>query len=233
MTPMAAIKKTLAPMHPEGARFVAAAVILTALLFWLWAPLGWIGVILTLFCAYFFRNPARVVPTKPGLIVSPADGLIENIASVPPPADLEMAPGPVTRISVFLSVLDVHINRVPADGRVVKTVYRPGRFLNAATDKASEENERMAVRIDTDDGKSLAVVQIAGLVARRIICDLEEGQTVQAGERFGLIRFGSRVDVYLPEGTVPLAAVGQRAIGGETVLADLAATEPAREGEVR
>lgn len=233
MTPMTAIKKSLAPLHPEGVRFIVAAALLTLVLFWLWAPLGWLGLILTLFCAYFFRNPDRVTPTRDGLVVSPADGLIESIDSAVPPAELEMAPVPVTRISIFLSVLDVHINRVPVDGRVAKLAYRPGRFVNAATDKASEENERMAARIDTNEGKNLAVVQIAGLVARRIVCDLEDEQGVRAGERYGLIRFGSRVDLYLPESVAPLAAKGQYALGGETVLADLTAGEPAREGEVR
>lgn len=233
MTIVDSIKKVLAPLHPEGARFVVIAAIIAAILFWVWAPLGWIGVVLTLFCAYFFRNPDRVVPTQAGLIVSPADGLVESIVEVSPPKELEMGDAPCTRISIFLSVLDVHVNRVPADGRVTKAVYTPGKFLNAALDKASEDNERMSIKLALPNGESLAFVQIAGLVARRIVCDLSEGQVVLAGERFGIIRFGSRADVYLPDGVAPLVAVGQRAIGGETILADTDYRGPAREGETR
>jgi phosphatidylserine decarboxylase len=233
MTPLDSFRKTLAPMHPEGARFVVGAAIVTALLFWLSEPLGWLGVVITLFIAYFFRNPERVVPQRPGLIVSPADGLVESIGPAVPPAELEMGPAERLRVSIFLSVLDVHINRVPADGTVLKAVYRPGKFFNAALDKASEENERMAVKLDMGGGTVIAFVQIAGLIARRILCDLTEGQTVLAGERFGLIRFGSRLDVYLPDGVSPAVAIGQRAIGGETILADIRSNAGPLEGEVR
>jgi len=233
MTPVESFKKTLAPLHPEGARFVVLALIIALLLFWLWEPLGWIGLLATLFVAYFFRNPERVAPVRPGLVLSPADGLVETIQPAVPPAELEMGDAPLTRISIFLSVLDVHINRVPADGRIAKAVYRPGKFFNAALDKASEDNERMSLRMETESGHTIAFVQIAGLIARRILCELKEGQVVQAGERFGLIRFGSRLDVYLPDGVNAQVAVGQKAIGGETVLADMVSPLPAVEGEVR
>ena len=233
MTPIDSFKKTLAPVHPEGGRFVMIGIIVTIILFWTYAPLTWIGIIATLFVAYFFRNPDRVSPTRAGLILSPGDGLVESIGPAVPPKELEMGEGMLTRISIFLSVLDVHINRVPADGRVVKAVYRPGKFFNAALDKASDDNERMSVRLEMDGGKSIAFVQIAGLIARRIVCDLKEGQLVQAGERFGLIRFGSRLDVYLPEDVAPAVALGQRAIGGETILADIGSKLPAMEGDVR
>jgi len=233
MTPLDSFKKTLAPLHPEGARFVVLAFIIALVLFWLWEPLGWLGLLLTAFVAYFFRNPERVAPLRPGMVLSPADGLVESIEPAVPPAELEMGEAALTRVSIFLSVLDVHINRVPADGRITKAVYRPGKFFNAALDKASDDNERMSLRMDTETGHTIAFVQIAGLIARRILCELKEGQAVQAGERFGLIRFGSRLDVYLPDGVNPQVAVGQRAIGGETVLADLTSRAPAVEGETR
>lgn len=220
-------------LNPDGWPFVGGAAIATMLLGWLWAPLGWLGLIVTLWIAFFFRDPDRVTPTRPGLIVSPADGRIQMIASAMPPDELGMGAEPRTRISIFLNVLDVHVNRVPADGTVTAVDYRPGLFLNAALDKASEDNERMAVRLTMPDGRDLAFVQIAGLIARRIKCTLRQGQAVRAGERYGLIRFGSRVDVYLPTGAAPLVVVGQRAVGGETVLADLACGEVARQGEVR
>ena len=165
--------------------------------------------------------------------MSPADGVVQMVERAAPPPELEMGSEPRLRISVFLNVFDVHVNRVPIGGTVGKSVYRPGKFVNAALDKASEDNERQAVRIDLGDGRSVAVVQIAGLVARRIVCDLSEGQTVVTGARFGLIRFGSRTDVYLDDGMVPLVAVGMRMTGGETVIADASATEPPRRGAVR
>jgi phosphatidylserine decarboxylase len=220
-------------LAPEGWPFVAGAAIATMLLGWLWVPLGWVGLVVTLWIAFFFRDPDRVTPIRPGLIVSPADGLVQMIASAMPPDELGMGPDPRTRISIFLNVFDVHINRVPAEGTVSAVDYRPGLFLNAALDKASEDNERMAVRLAMPEGRDVAFVQIAGLIARRIKCTLRQGQAVRAGERYGLIRFGSRVDVYLPPGAAPLVTVGQRAIGGETVLADLASGEIARHGEVR
>ncbi|HYM31793.1 MAG TPA: phosphatidylserine decarboxylase [Candidatus Cybelea sp.] len=223
----------LVPIHREGWRFIAIFALATLVLYWLATPLGWLGLLATLWCVYFFRDPPRVVPLRAGLILSPGDGVVRMIDKAVPPAELDMGPDPRLRISIFLNVFDVHVNRIPADGRIAALAYRPGKFLNASLDKASEENERQAIRIDLGYGREIAVVQIAGLVARRIVCDLEDGQVVRAGERFGIIRFGSRCDVYLDDGMVPLVIPGQRAIGGETVLADAESTEAARTGEVR
>lgn len=221
------------PIHRAGWPFIVLFAVVAVILGLLWGPLGWIGLILTLWCAWFFRNPERVTPTRPDLVVSPADGVVCLVGPAVPPAELGMGEAPVPRVCVFMSVFDVHVNRSPTDGRVVRTSYHPGRFLSASLDKASEENERMSVRLSLADGREMAFVQIAGLVARRIKCDLQEGHEIRAGERFGLIRFGSRVDVYLPEGVNPLVAVGQRMIAGETVLADLTGAEAQRMGEVR
>lgn len=196
-------------------------------------PLGWIGGILTAWCTYFFRDPDRVTPSRPGLVVSPADGVVQAIVPAAPPPELEMGDAPRTRVSVFMDVFDVHVNRIPCDGAIRTIRYHAGRFFNAAFDKASIHNERCGYRITLPDSRDLVVVQIAGLIARRIKCDVAEGQAVLAGERFGLIRFGSRLDVYLPDGVSPLVVVGQRAISGETVIADLAATEPPRSGTRR
>ena len=231
MTPT--FQAVLAPINPAGWPFIAIAGAITILLSWLWPPLGWVGAAATGWVVYFFRDPHRVTPLRPGLVISPADGIVQPIVKAPPPAELGMGTEPLTRVSIFLNVFDVHVNRVPADGEVVTTNYRPGKFLNAALDKASEDNERMSVRLRLLDAREIAFVQIAGLVARRIICDLKPGQKVDAGARFGLIRFGSRCDVYLPDGVAPLVIAGQRAIAGETVLADLNSGEPARFGEVR
>jgi phosphatidylserine decarboxylase len=224
---------TVPPLHREGWRFVGLFAVGAALLFWLWEPLGWLGVILTAWCAYFFRDPARVTPNRPGLVISPADGVVQMIQPAIPPAELGMDQRPLTRISIFMNVFDVHVNRAPVDGEVVALAYRPGKFVNAALDKASEHNERQSIHLRARDGLDICVVQIAGLVARRIKCELSAGRNVRAGERFGLIRFGSRVDVYLPDGIAPLACVGQRAVAGETVLADLKSDESARLGETR
>ncbi|MBI2585383.1 MAG: phosphatidylserine decarboxylase [Rhodospirillales bacterium] len=196
-------------------------------------PLGYVGAVLTAWCAYFFRDPDRVTPTRDGLIVSAADGAVQLIDRASPPEELGMGNGARWRVAVFMNVFDVHVNRIPADGTVAALRYRPGRFVNASLDKLSEGNERQSLRLTMADGRDLAVVQIAGLIARRIVCDVVEGQAVEAGERFGMIRFGSRVDVYLPAEVEPLVAVGQRAIAGETVLADVRAQEPARAAEVR
>ena len=231
MTPT--LQTVLVPINPAGWPFIAIAAAVTILLSWLWPPLGWLGAAFTAWTAYFFRDPNRVVPMRPSLVVSPADGVVQPILKAPPPAELGMGSEPLTRISIFLNVFDVHVNRVPADGEVVATHYRPGAFVNAALDKASEDNERMSVRLRLPDARELAFVQIAGLVARRIVCDLKNGQQVIKGARFGLIRFGSRCDVYLPDGVAPLVVAGQRAVAGETVLADLNSGEPARAGEVR
>jgi phosphatidylserine decarboxylase len=227
------LEHVLHPLHPDGWKFVAIAAVATLVLFALWQPLGWLGVIVTLWVAYFFRDPKRVTPTREGLVVAPADGLVLSIAEGLPPKELEMGDAPMTKISTFLSIFDVHVNRIPADGVIVDTRYRRGTFVNASLDKASEDNERMAIRMRTVEGGEIAVVQIAGLVARRIVCALQANQAVAVGQRFGLIRFGSRVDLYLPREWPVLAIEGQYVLGGETVLADSQATEPRRVGAVR
>jgi len=221
----------LKPMHPEGWRFVGIFAAITLVLFFLWHVLGWIGVGLTIWCYYFFRDPKRSVPLGDGLILSPADGVVSLIEPAVPPAELGMGPLPLTRVSVFMSVFNCHVNRMPIGGRVEAIAYRPGKFVSASLDKASADNERNSVAITMADGRRLAVVQIAGLVARRIMCFVEVGQALQAGDRFGLIRFGSRLDVYLPEGVAPLVALGQTMIAGESIIADLSyggAARPAR-----
>jgi phosphatidylserine decarboxylase len=223
------LREVLSPIHPDGWRFIAIALVLTALLFWWDAPLGWLGLAGTAWCAYFFRDPWRVTPLGDGLVVAPADGRVASVGRAMPPAELGFGDVPMLRIGIFLNVFDVHVNRMPMAGRVVKRVYHTGKFLNASLDKASEDNERMALRLAADEGE-IAVVQIAGLVARRIVCTVDEGQQVVAGQRFGLIRFGSRVDLYLPTDWAVLAVAGQRVIGGETVVANSRATEPPRQG---
>jgi phosphatidylserine decarboxylase len=210
------ITDSLAPVHRDGHKFVGIGLVATLILFWLWSPLGWIAALITGWVIYFFRDPDRVTPLRDGLIVAPADGRVSLIEKL-------------IRISIFLSVFDVHIQRAPLAGRIIRSLYIPGAFLNAALDKASEENERRTIIIETASGTKIAVVQIAGLVARRIVTLAAEGDSIGVGERFGLIRFGSRVDTYLPVGAFPAVAVGQRAIGGETVLSDLRSTEPERE----
>lgn len=216
----------LKPMHPEGYRFVPVFALIALGLFLVWQPLGWLGVGLTIWCYYFFRDPRRVVPQGGGLVVSPADGIVSLIEPAVPPAELGMEPVALTRISVFMSVFNCHVNRAPSAGRVLAVAYRPGRFFNASLDKASEENERNGLCFELPDGRQLAVVQIAGLVARRILCWTKEGATLRTGERFGLIRFGSRLDVYLPPGVAPLVALGQTMVAGETVIADLGRAGP-------
>jgi phosphatidylserine decarboxylase len=223
----------LVPIHRAGWPFIAAALIIAAPLYLVWAPLVWVGLIAALFSAYFFRDPDRVVPTRPGLVVSPADGMVAAVESAPPPEELGMGNQPLTRVSIFLNVFDVHVNRIPTDGTIAELAYRKGKFVNAAMDKASVDNERQAVRLTTADGRDIAFVQIAGLIARRIVCNLRQGQSVRTGERFGLIRFGSRADVYLPDGVSALVAPGQRMVAGESVIADLASDEGPRPGETR
>lgn len=224
----------LPSLHQAGWPFVAIAALIWALLAWIFGASGfWIGLIVTAWVAFFFRDPTRVTPTRDGLVISPADGKVLKIEPAAPPEELGMGQTPLTRISIFLNVFDVHINRVPVEGTIINTHYRPGAFFNASLDKASVDNERMAVRQRLKDGREIAYVQIAGLVARRILCSLSAGQEVKTGERFGLIRFGSRTDIYLPEGVAPLVIPGQYVLGGETVLADLAGSEPARDGVVR
>ncbi|NSX56591.1 phosphatidylserine decarboxylase [Parasulfitobacter algicola] len=217
------------PVHREGYKFIAIFAVVTALLFLLPIKIfGWVGAGLTVWCYYFFRDPKRTTPDREGLIISPADGVVSMIEPAVPPEELEMGPDAMTRISVFMNVFDCHVNRAPIGGIVDKVSYRPGKFLNASLDKASVDNERNSLAIRMADGRKLAVVQIAGLVARRIVCDVAEGTGLETGERFGMIRFGSRLDIYLPDGVQPMIAVGQAAFAGETVLADLKSDEAAR-----
>ncbi len=223
------ILDNLAPVHSDGRKFIAIAAALSLLFFILWAPLGWFFLVVALYIAYFFRDPERVTPLREGLVVSPADGRITAVEVVTPPMELGLGQTPRLRISTFLSVFDVHINRAPIAGRIVRSIYVPGAFINAASDKASEENERRSIVIETSAGDEIATVQIAGLIARRIVTFLQEGDSVGVGQRFGLIRFGSRVDVYLPPGRTALVAVGQRAVAGETVFADFKSNEGERE----
>jgi phosphatidylserine decarboxylase len=227
------ITDSIVPVHSDGYKFLAIGAGVCLLLFLVWPPAAWVAVLITAWIAYFFRDPPRVTPLREGLIIAPGDGRISAIEVVRPPAELGFGDEPRLRISIFLSVFDVHINRAPVPGRVVRSVYVPGTFLNAALDKASEENERRCLVISTSDNQEVAVVQIAGLVARRIVTFIREGDTVGVGERYGLIRFGSRVDTYLPPGHGALVAVGQRAVGGETILADLKSNEPEREARVQ
>jgi len=222
------IRKQLVPIHPQGYPFIGGFALASLILFWLWAPLGWLATLATLWCVYFFRDPPRVTPLREGIVVAPADGRVSQVAKAVPPQELNLGTLALPRISIFMSVFDCHINRSPVGGRIERVVYRAGKFLSADLDKASEDNERNAFVIATATGQHIAVIQIAGLVARRIVPFTREGETVGAGQRIGMIRFGSRVDVYLPEGTRPLAAEGQTAIAGETVLADLKSAEPGR-----
>jgi phosphatidylserine decarboxylase len=224
------LRRFLAPHHPDGFKFVAAGVVATLLLFLLWAPAGWIGAIATLWMMYFFRDPWRVTPTRPGLLISPADGIVVSIAAATPPPDLAMGDMAIVRIGIFLNIFDVHVTRAPIGGRVAAMRYTKGRFVNASLDKASEHNERLAIRIAPPEGPDVAFVLVAGLVARRIVCNLYEGQQVASGQRVGMIRFGSRVDIYCPPPYVPMVVAGQRMVGGETVLADRLAEEPPRQG---
>jgi phosphatidylserine decarboxylase len=214
------IRAQIPPIHPEGYPFIGGFALASLVLFWIWTPLGWIGTILTAWCALFFRDPVRVTPVRDGIVVSPADGRVSLIAHSIPPAELGLGDKPLPRVSIFMSVFNCHVNRAPAAGKIERIAYRPGAFINAELDKASEDNERNSLVISTASGR-IGVVQIAGLVARRIVCFVKEGQLIGAGERFGLIRFGSRLDVYMPEGTRALVSEGQTAIAGETVLADL------------
>ena len=221
------------PLHREGHKFLAIFAIATVLLFLVWQPLGWIGLGLTIWCYYFFRDPDRHTPVREGLIISPADGVVSLIEPAVPPSEMAMGDTPLTRVSVFMNVFNCHVNRAPIAGTVTKVAYRPGKFLNASLDKASVDNERNGVVIEMADGRLLGVVQIAGLVARRILCEVAEGQALATGERFGMIRFGSRLDIYLPDGVAPMVALGQTMIAGETVIADLGADEPPRAAEIR
>ncbi|MGE0252717.1 MAG: phosphatidylserine decarboxylase [Dongiaceae bacterium] len=224
---LALYKKFLHPIHPQGWPFVAVFAVAAFFLAKWNVHLGWVGALLTLWCAFFFRDPKRQVPQDQNLAVSPADGLVEMIAMAAPPREMELGDTLRPRISIFMSVFDVHINRAPMNCTVAKQIYKPGKFLSAELEKASDENERNSLLCSLPDGNNLVVVQIAGLVARRIKSFVKEGDVLEAGSRIGLIRFGSRVDVYLPEGAAPLVCVGQKAIAGETVLADLGAAKTA------
>jgi phosphatidylserine decarboxylase len=228
MSIVASIRSQIVPVNPEGYPFIGAFALTSLVLMWLWSPLGWLGVVATLWCVYFFRDPPRVTPLRDGLVISPADGRVSRVVNAVPPAELAMGDRPVPRVSVFMSVFDCHVNRSPVTGRIERIAYRPGLFLNADLDKASDDNERNCLLIKTAGGAEIGVVQIAGLVARRIVPFVKEGTSVGAGERIGMIRFGSRVDVYLPEGVRPLAAEGQTAIAGETVIADLRGSDAGR-----
>ncbi len=218
------IRAQMVPITPEGYPFIGAFALVSLILFWLWTPLGWIGTVLTIWCAMFFRDPPRVTPVREGLVVAPADGRISQITTVAPPLELNLGATPLPCVSIFMSVFDCHINRSPVSGTIEKIVYQPGKFFNADLDKASVNNERNSL-LFAAGGARVAVAQIAGLIARRIVCFVSEGQLLNAGERFGMIRFGSRLDVYLPQGVAPLVAVGQTAIAGETVLADLRSSD--------
>jgi len=213
------IRAQIPPIHPEGYPFIGGFALASLILFWLWTPLGWIGTVLTVWCTLFFRDPVRVTPVREGIVVAPADGRVSMISHAVPPAELGLGDKAVPRVSIFMSVFNCHVNRAPVAGKIERIAYRPGAFINAELDKASEDNERNSLVISSTNGR-IGVIQIAGLVARRIVCFVKEGQLIGAGERFGLIRFGSRLDVYLPDGGRALVSEGQTAIAGETILAD-------------
>jgi phosphatidylserine decarboxylase len=216
------LRRQLAPIHPEGYLFVFGFAVATLILWWMWSALGSLGLIATLWCAYFFRDPVRVTPVRHDVVVAPADGVVSFAGFAAPPPELGLGMAPVQRVSIFLSIFDCHVNRAPVEGQVAQIVYHPGLFISADLDKASEDNERNSIVIDTPSGR-FGVVQIAGLVARRIVCFTHAGALLAAGERIGLIRFGSRVDVYLPQGAHIVVGLDSRAVAGETVIAQLAA----------
>jgi phosphatidylserine decarboxylase len=215
------MKVIAVPMHPEGRKFVAIFAAITAALWLVWEPLFWMGVGMTVWCYYFFRDPVRSVAQKPGLILSPADGVVSLIAKTVPPVEMLLGDKPLTRVSVFMNVFNCHVNRAPMAGEVIAITYHHGKFVNASLDKASEHNERNSITIEAADKTRIGVTQIAGLVARRIVCFTKLGNGLSVGERFGLIRFGSRLDVFLPEGIEPAVGLGQTAVAGETILAHL------------
>jgi len=215
------MKVIAVPMHPEGRKFVAIFAAIAAVLWLVWEPFFWLGVGMTVWCYYFFRDPVRSVAQKPGLILSPADGVISLITKTVPPIEMLLGKKPLTRVSVFMNVFNCHVNRAPMAGEVIAITYHHGKFVNASLDKASEHNERNSLTIEAADKTRIGVTQIAGLVARRIVCFTKVGNGLTVGERFGLIRFGSRLDVFLPEGIEPAVGLGQTAVAGETVLAHL------------
>ena len=220
-------------VRPEGHLFIVIFVVVAIVFFTVAQWLGFIGIILVGWCIYFFRDPDRVTPIEDGLIISPADGVIQMVGDAAPPPELDMGEVPMRRVSIFMNVFDCHVNRIPIDGEIIKNSYRPGKFLNASLDKASEDNERRSLVIRTEKGVKVVFVQIAGLVARRIVCWVDQGQSLRAGERYGMIRFGSRIDVYLPKGTRLTAIPGQRAVAGETPIAQLGNSEEDQQGEWR
>lgn len=220
-------------INNEGWRFISIFAAITALLAIIWLPLGVIGLVLTIWCYYFFRDPDRVTPQIKDVVVSPADGVVQMITRVTGPEELGLNNKTFNRISIFMSVFNVHVNRAPATGKILRLAYIKGKFFNATLDKASKDNERQLLAMRTECGKEIAFVQIAGLIARRIVCFAKEGQTYQAGERFGLIRFGSRLDVYLPTDIEPQVCVGQTMVAGETVLANLKSDAPRVEGDIK
>lgn len=226
-------RETVPPMHPAGRPFVAGAALASVLLRRLSKRAGVVSWILTAWCAWFFREPRRVTPRRPRIAVAPADGTVSLIEDAVPPAELGLGAAPMPRVSVFLSIFDVHVQRIPVTAEVERVAYRPGKFLSADLDKASEDNERNSMLLRTADGHRLVVVQIAGLIARRIVCSVGNGQYVDAGQTYGLIRFGSRVDLYFPAGSQILVELGQRTIGAETVLAELPVAATAGSTAVR
>jgi len=228
MSVINSIRSQLSPIHPEGYPFIGGFALVAIVLLWLWPPLGWLAVVATLWCAYFFRDPQRVTPTRDGILIAPADGLVSRVTEMVPPKELALGERPLIRISIFMSVFNCHVNRSPLAGRIERIVYRKGAFVSADLDKASESNERNMFVIAAAGGTRIGVIQIAGLVARRIVPFVREGETIAAGQRIGMIRFGSRVDVFLPAGVRALVGEGQTAIAGETVIADLKASEPVR-----
>lgn len=231
---METILSVFVPIHREGHKYIGIFAVVTFLFFLMDLEfLVMVGVVLTIWCVYFFRDPDRITPQKEGLVIAPADGVVQSVKTSVPPAELNMGNDECIRVSIFMNVFDVHVNRVPVDGKVVRQAYTPGKYLNASLEKACEDNERHAILMETTSGSEIAFVQIAGLVARRILCWAQDGKEMKAGERFGLIRFGSRVDVYLPKGVSALVAVGQTAIAGETVIANEKGREKQREGEIR
>lgn len=227
------LKTVLVPINRAGWPFIAIFALCAAGLWYWHFAAGLVGCVLTLWCIYFFRDPERFTPTREGLVICPADGVVQSVIRAVPPEELGLGDAPRTRIAVFMNVFNVHVNRVPINGKISVVSYRPGKFFNASLDKASIDNERMSLKVTGDDGTEIGFVQIAGLVARRILCYAKEGDHFKAGQRFGLIRFGSRVDVYLPDGVESLVSVGQTTLAAETVLADLTSKESARDGEIR
>lgn len=226
MSILGSVRNVIVPIHPDGYKFVALFFGGSIVLGWLFDPLFWVGLLLTAWCAYFFRDPARHTPIEPDWVISPADGRVSAVMKMVPPEELELGEAEMWRISVFMNVFNCHVNRAPMSGHIRHISYQEGSFLNAELDKASSENERNSMVIETDQG-AIGVVQIAGLVARRILCWSKVDDHLDAGERFGLIRFGSRLDVFVPLAARPMVSIGQTAIAGETLLADFSSKIPA------